>query len=247
MRFNPRLILVISQPVAICAVLGLLTTVAVAWGLAAWLPHRSLIRRSNLVMLPGGPTAGYVAIHELRRPGMVRREWAGGLQPFSAPAFAELASEARLEVPLRSVRQDRSWGRLPAALLADSPDKSVHLEDARGWPWVALWCEMDEQAITGPAGRPAIGGIAIPRGTPTPAQFRALPFLPVWKGLLADTGVFAAAWGAAWAAAWLARRALRLRGRRCAACGYDLAGGTIAVCPECGWRGGRTMTTGPAR
>ena len=62
----------------------------------------------------------------------------------------------------------------------------------------------------------------------------ALPYRPVWFGLLLNTLLYGSifwAIGLGWRLYRLARR--RRRGR-CLACNYDLRGLADPVCPECG-------------
>lgn len=61
---------------------------------------------------------------------------------------------------------------------------------------------------------------------------RALPWRPRWPGFLANVALFGTA---AWAISVIpgaARRSIRRRRGRCAACGYPV--GTAGVCSECG-------------
>src|SRR6516162_11157835 len=72
----------------VCLGLGVLSTVLVAWGLAAWLPHRGLTSQYQMKFGPASdprPTA--VIVQRFIRSGMERRVWrtvkngsAGGLQ-----------------------------------------------------------------------------------------------------------------------------------------------------------------------
>lgn len=56
--------------------------------------------------------------------------------------------------------------------------------------------------------------------------------LPIWSGLLVNTGFFAVmAWGG-WLAIDVGRRHSRMRRGLCPACAYEIRG--LAVCPECG-------------
>jgi hypothetical protein len=110
------------------------------------------------------------------------------------------------------------------------------IEDARGWPYLALWCTLDPAVIEGTAaGKPCPDGIALSKlnGKITTSYFRALPVRPIWRGLAADTGIFAGAWLSGLVLAGAGRRWWRRRRGRCPACGYDLSGSST-VCPECG-------------
>lgn len=226
--------------VLLCGGLGVLTTVAVAWGLAAWVPQRGLKRRSNVISeasnSPGGTVKKampvYVATFEFSRTGMVRREWKSGYPAHSA-LWEELhpESEIALKVP---VRQDRSWGRLPRVLAGDLSKAGSGGEDARGWPMLSMWCELEEAL---PSGMQTRGGIAVSAmAEATPGSARVLPLWPIWRGFAVDSGVFAVAWGVAIPMALFGRGVVRRRRGRCAACGYDRRGEFAVPCPECGAR-----------
>jgi hypothetical protein len=93
-----------------------------------------------------------------------------------------------------------------------------------GWPRSCLWRGRVQtlNTPTGAVGELRIGG-------------RALPRLPVWPGLAADTTFYGAAWWLILFAPRRLRRTIRRRRGLCSACGYDRAGlATDAVCPECG-------------
>jgi hypothetical protein len=157
-RTRPTLAAVVRF--GLCAVLGVATTLAVAWALAAWLPHSSLKRRFNLVSSGSGKSLQYVSVYEYSRPGMVRREWIGGAigAAGGGSALGELEQEATLKTGLKTSNQDRSWGSLPAALERGGKAAGAGVEDARGWPYLALWCTLDASAINGVG-----GGKAMPR------------------------------------------------------------------------------------
>ena len=227
--------------------LGLVSAVAAAWSLAAWLPHAHLTKRFNLVGQPGPgrvgnaapPQGQFISVFELSRRGMVRRAWrAGYLPPSGAPRLWQILSpDALTALGLRTSNQDRGWGSLPAALAHPTPTASG-AEDARGWPFLCLWCTLDEPAIEGAARGPAVrGGLPLSRITPnsTTATFRALPLVPIWPGLLADSAIFAGGWAVLLPIGLALRRESRRRRGLCPACAYDLEHRMDAGCPECGW------------
>src|SRR5215471_7815812 len=142
-------------------VLGLATTVLLAWALAAWLPHRNLTKRFNLV----GTPRQYVSVFELSRAGMVRRAWrAGYIVPQGGPQlWTKLSQDATVALRLKTTVHDRSWGNLPAALEHLTPQANG-AEDARGWPFLCLWCTLDESVIEGGSGgMPVRGGYPLTR------------------------------------------------------------------------------------
>ncbi|OAB59804.1 hypothetical protein AY599_08880 [Leptolyngbya valderiana BDU 20041] len=63
----------------------------------------------------------------------------------------------------------------------------------------------------------------------------ALPLLPLWPGFAINTAFYALLLFIAWRTPGVLRRAVRRRGGRCVACGYDRRGlDADAACPECG-------------
>jgi hypothetical protein len=78
-------------------------------------------------------------------------------------------------------------------------------------------------------------GLYLARSQTTPAEpmtSLAIPLLPIWPGLLADTLLFSLLADLIW---WgfVTFRRRRLPPGHCPACGYDLHGSKV-VCPECG-------------
>lgn len=65
---------------------------------------------------------------------------------------------------------------------------------------------------------------------------RTLPASPLWGGLAVNTACYGAAWYPLLAVPGILRARLRRRKGKCGACGYDMRGLTAATCPECGER-----------
>ncbi len=224
------------------AMLGACTAVAVAWALAASLPARNLTKRYNVVGEPGLPALGtsrgmLISIDEFSRPGMVRRAWKPGVLKGVSSLAADWGKEATLALHLKTVNHDRSWGLLPDDLVHPTM-KSIGAEDARGWPFLCLWCTLDEPVINSAVGGPPVrGGLPISRLTLKSrlSSFRALPLMPIWRGLVADAATYAGSWAVLIPAYLAIRSAIRRRRGRCPACGYDLGGKLGGGCPECGW------------
>jgi hypothetical protein len=110
------------------------------------------------------------------------------------------------------------------------------IRDARGWPIVALRCEWDDQGWDFAPG--AIHGgieLASKAAARNFLSLRALPCVPVWRGVVTDTSAFAVAWSALFIAPAVVRQALRRHRNLCLQCGYNRAGLDVAkTCPECG-------------
>ncbi len=134
----------------------------------------------------------------------------------------------------------------------------LHLEDAAGWPFRALRSRMRLAPIAMTStGSDEEFSWSIPLSDPskiwqlranTAAQFRtglpnpesafgdwtALPLLPIWLGMFADTIIWAAA---LFASLWLIRQPARLFRKNighCPKCNYNLHGIDSKRCPECG-------------
>jgi hypothetical protein len=110
------------------------------------------------------------------------------------------------------------------------------LVEARGWPFLATWCEID-----GTGGLPLIvrGGIRTPWSwtgdSLAPAILpRVLPYRPIWTGFLVNSVLYAATLTILTALPRQVRRMIRLHRGRCPRCAYPI--GASPVCTECGAR-----------
>jgi hypothetical protein len=240
----------------ISVLLGLITTIAVAWSIAIAVPMPATSAGPPAPPPTGGgartPRALANYIDSLPRIGILDRDgrktifmlerspgtWAltvlgsaGGRMADAIP-FDQLPNRAEIDdVP--------SWSRLRTA-----PDEEpahefrVYTETARGWPMPAL----RETHILDPMAQPPerlIGGIPIQRTAPTGMDPRSLPLIPIWRGLILNCLIFGSAWyvilfGVPGLLRWRRRKIRQLAGQ-CPSCGYDLEGRLDAGCPECGW------------
>jgi hypothetical protein len=143
---------------------------------------------------------------------------------------------------LRPDRQDRRAG------------DEYRLEDARGWPMLALRSEKDLPASAAAVLSTTGGFLNSPvlysagAAPVAPPDLAAVPLHPIWSGLTIDALVFGAAM---FLLRWLLtapggamRELSRLRRGRCLACGYDLGYDFARGCPECGWRRDRITCPG---
>jgi hypothetical protein len=112
------------------------------------------------------------------------------------------------------------------------------LAEACGWRRPALWREYQESP-NAPRPRP-VGALQIDgvwQRDPVLKYRRplTLPCRPIWSGLLANTALYAGAWGVILVLPGSLRRVLRRCRGRCIRCDYDLRGLTPGKqCPECG-------------
>ncbi|MFM9994495.1 MAG: hypothetical protein ACKVU4_01700 [Phycisphaerales bacterium] len=229
----------LARRLGVCIPLGVATTVVVAWALALWLPHRGLTRRVNAIRPAEDDRFGMIWAREFGRAGMVRREW--WFDPRSAAGgttrLPELAGEISGTAKADAAASYR-WGGLRAAVV-DPKRRAGAVEDARGWPCLALWCEISGGGATSVGAFSVEGGIDaqwLLGRAPSLSEFRVLPMRPIWSGLAANTAFWAGAWLVLWEAGRWGRRRVRRRRGRCVSCGYELAGsgGARAGCPECG-------------
>lgn len=230
--------------VGIALPLGVVTTLLVACGLAAWMPMEGAALRGDSMSVPDVRVLEWIEIIVASRPGAVRRSWRyrDELRVRYGPAW--LAAETR--GPGRDSKPSSwpRWGALPNIEVPEEHQERfrVHgMEDARGWPWPALWCSMEDKGWGSGVTPPRItvsGGLALgqaAKGRVTSANFRALPWRPVWLGIGADSLVYAAAWMFVLVVPAMARRRRRFHRGRCPICAYDLVGDHASGCPECGW------------
>jgi hypothetical protein len=240
---------VVAIRVIVAVVLGVVTTVTVAWGSAAGTTLAAKTFEWDVVQLHDGSTGPMqIGVVEVSTLTASRRacDCYPSFSDFFDIEFAamDLASACRAlaaTVPVRDGSRDRlltGWGLTIQDILvkaAANGRRATWLGDARGWPKRALWCEITVTSSTPAFG--VEGGLAL--SDPAKARiltFRALPYRPIWSGLVIDSACF----GGAWSVLLLFRpvRAwLRARRGHCPRCNYSLApsGGAAAGCPECGW------------
>ncbi len=231
--------------------LGLLTTVLVAWASALWVqvPNPQSDSPDMFVLGRRHPTwmVHHWKVATATRCVVMEEPWIryleGNVGPFDGPGdrFLEkyLATEA-FEPWLTAWRLDP--GRVRGMV-----------EDARGWPCRALAASC-ESPISGmgyltipQALRPGPGlVVCLPRdgrilrsATTTGmivTDLRILPLRPIWRGMIVDVCFYAALLYSANPGVGALKRWHRRRHGRCPVCAYDLRGQdpSSVVCPECG-------------
>lgn len=236
-----------SRSIPLILALGLLTSVAVAWGLALFrtIP---MYPRTRIGAFMRWDQAWNVA--EAPITGIVDRWWgelsdASTFEERKAKAPAALAAvtqehfELAFERPeVTLVTRPPTWGTF--AQPSPPPlDIDIGADTAFGWPRLCLWhsaVSRYNNATSSVTGGTLHGGLLV-RGeiSVRGRDYRALPLRPIWSGLAADTALFAAL---SWLLLFMpsiARRRLRARRGACPACGYDLrATPPGSPCPECG-------------
>ena len=197
---------------------GCALTVAVAWALAllpteAWAVTRSVTSTS--------PRMWEYTVYS--SPIGTFRAWCVPLDNPGSSSTVDARGIPSWSVALRTLPPPRLDLSLPNTI-----------EDARGLPFLALRCEWQHA----PKPFELFGGIAIPAGpwrsnaSENVAVPRALPLVPIWSGLAADTVIFAALLFACRVLARAIRNRFRSKRNQCTRCGYRV--GDSDICPECG-------------
>ncbi len=226
----------------VCLLLGVVTTIAVAWACAAWVDPYTTIqpspRRSGGAMDGRFYTFWIVGKHEAFGTARTHSQWASHASndrgerrgPFFGPPEPLIPKWAPFLVPSADI---------PAG------PQHVRVADARGWPFLAMWSGLSyDDPIQLPTKTPTImhGLVLNPSAMSTPSPgttVRMLPLAIIWSGFLVDTALYSLVWVVLLTLIVAVRRRLRSRRGCCVTCGYDLRGTPHGQCPECG-----TATTG---
>ncbi len=232
----------LARMIAICLCAGVIINVAVAWGLAARLPHTVLSYAFEQVTRPRDTTPeGVVQVQSFRRVGMDRREWSyansnGDYGPWLL--YRKLAWTTAWHSTTRSAWEPgvqieaRRWG-LHRRFVNVGTQQAFHgVDDARGWPMLAMWCELYQD----PTLVRATGGVPLSRSDTHIAEFRALPWRIIWTGFVGNSAVYGGALLILWMSMLVARERRRLWRGYCPMCGFDLHHRLAECCPQCGDR-----------
>jgi hypothetical protein len=227
----------VARAGALALVLGAATTWATAWGLAfRSVPSAAVNGARSVAWSEERPARGDgMKINGVRVRGY--RVW--GAQVYDVTAVYEPEREASDD----GAEKVMPWylRRVVLPWLSDGAlDEEFRLVNARGWPLPAVYAVRSGKFA---AGNTLRGGLALTSkyqwryGAPSGyIELVTLPYLPVWAGMAADTGVYAGVWiGVVYGVSALRRR-LRRGAGQCAKCGYDLSGTPVGMaCPECGF------------
>ncbi len=167
---------------------GHVTTWLVAWCCAIAVAHPSIDE--------GGTSLG-LGVDSLDSPQWNISHWSGfgTIQVHSYPWDAnDEASSIFLDViRTDSYEVDLGWSRVEQR--RTTPGDPPVVEDARGWPFLALRCTHELAQFQDPGKAITRWGIQLPPnrhpGFFTWLSPRALPFAPLWGGLAADTAIYA--------------------------------------------------------
>lgn len=224
----------VSIRLLVCTLLGLLTTVAVAWSVALADVRPSPSAWSDRVQFENG---SFMVRRRVRGVGRVigTYEPMNLIRSTATPNGVVVTHQNPNEWPAVS----KDWGlsaREMQRLVGNSP--VPHQDHGFGLPLPALWWSVIPSTPLRFVGESDVGVLA---GHP-PGK-RVLPFRPIWPGLIGNTFMFAAVWFGVMAL--MNRHVARRRIRRglCARCAYELRG-IEGPCPECGGPRGETARSG---
>lgn len=232
-----------TRRIAVCLVLGAVTTVAVAWGL----------------VLKGPPS-------DDSPPSMLLAQdlWYRAFEPFALPedaltiswrgiTYAELwfwsDGPDGIAETFRGALRESAGGRDVLPPDEDSVEEVRGVLQA-GWPIPALsgaihtgtyeYVESSDPYKTNHEYVVTSSRLLHLRGKEkwlaSGGQFdrTVLPLMPTPTGFAIDTVFYALVWLAAFTAFSAVRRSARRRRNHCTNCGYNLTGNTSGQCPECG-------------
>jgi hypothetical protein len=220
----------------VALVLGLITTIAVAW-LIALVPADYLQVNAPIV-------AGYVVI-ERNKDGSAWLACGGGT---ASPLGSDIDIEI-LEIQ-DEAEAFRRTGYPPGKEMTQYCDPDVLTAMPRrlgdqltvhrcGWPCSALEWRMEApyapRGAFRTSGPTRVGAFVLPFGWTPGAGLGVLPLIPRWGGLAADTAFFGFIWMSLLMLPRMARTVEWWWKRRCSVCGYDRRGLVRgSPCPECG-------------
>ncbi len=215
--------------VVVCLALGVLTTVAVAWGISM----SAQLRFGPFATRP--PDGAQFRSPEQQYWHGQLQEWTGysslGLHPYRAMTHPAYYFERRIDV---APRWTAGWrDNLPTIT------HFIHVNRA-GWPFKclrgsAVTADYPDEPYSATRVRE---GLRVPNWTKRSANphhsLILLPTSALCPAMLIDALFYAALWLAAITVVPTTRRLRRRQRGLCPACGYDLHGLSAARCPECG-------------
>ncbi len=243
----------IGRVAVVYLLLGLATTWAVAWGLALLPPGVPVGPFRSMIGVEFGVGAHYEqGIGSARktyrfigdetpfepRPGMWQRE----LMPDHGPG-----TDWQSLGYISELGSSQDWGMQSSRNPRGGRGVEM-LEDARGFPFLALWCtwispeETDAQIDWGSSrltSQHVQGGFALKDRHLRDwwsqyGALQALPYMPIWSGLALNTAFYALLFFVVVRIGRAVKHARRYRRGLCPRCKYDRVFDYRVPCPECG-------------
>ncbi len=237
----------------VSVVLGVVTTVLVAWGFACRIDDKSIVwtqwngRYPEEASVTERPQLFAYGVRS--RAVDVRGWWIFWHAPteqfhsefFQAENLVIQGRWARLEFVGDIQTQDQTWGRLQSAIerIERTPDQPGPdtIEVAAGWPMRAMWGYWTSTYARTPLTHMSfVGGLVLRQPSPSTGDpLMVLPFIPIPWGFAANSALYGTFWAAVLIGFGAVRRTLRRRRNLCEACAYDRRGLAPGMpCPECG-------------
>jgi hypothetical protein len=219
---------------ALAALLGVVTNVVIAFGLA-WSPRASAPSSGVSFIVPSAgtgivvnvtPVAGFGrdSVSVRVNPGLISETL--GLQKLRDRA-AEIERNSWHQVSTQELWTSSpayfpQWAVSAALVSRLDPQRRAF---AAGLP---LRCFYGTASLSGNWRE---GLLAVDSTNPA----RAIPIIPIPLNLALNSLTYSIAWGVVLLAAPTARHRIRTRRGHCPLCDYDLHGNPASGCPECGW------------
>lgn len=251
--------------ILVCLLLGVVTTVGVAWACAAWsaVGHTVTEPFEGLTTTMTGPNTTVLVTRESsdQSPssfdaclqydgiGLTRLFWIQRVEQVPQArgiVFVRLSTGGRVlfDLRFRSIPEVAeanpfTWSKTgEGPVVARSSASTFIIEDGAGWPARALASFSENSTASGWNRSTTTDAIFLEAnltGNTRYGTYRALPLRPIWLGFLLDMLFYAVIWVCVFFALRATRQTLRTRRGLCPMCGYDLRGDFDAGCPECGW------------
>jgi hypothetical protein len=248
----------ITRIVAVYLLLGLVTTWAVAWGLAFHAPGAGSVYNDhkedysvagNAVMTVGYQGWGVVRMVFVAY-NHVPNNW-DKHDIFPNLHTSKSGNRWISESFVADLSGFYGWGKRRRAF-ADGRGSpwGVGIDDARGLPFLSHWCAWKVDSLQSPYGyrssnspnmmvkNSLVGGFAIPdnpsQNAGVDVKVRALPYYPIWSGLALNTAFYALVFFIAVRTAKAFSRSHRHARGLCPRCKYDREFDYRMPCPECG-------------
>lgn len=224
-----RSLFIFIRRMGVSLVLGVLLTVGSTWLIAA------------LVQAGGG-------VNSL--PSGIGDVWSYWIdRGFGTVIIKRVRANFEMKEPLKQdylAVRERAVPRWSAVFRTPREEEAqgvTFMEDARGWPLVAMSSESIITPNTSGGTHVAVrGGIALMLDDGPMSRRVVLPLQPMWPRFLASVLIFGAIAFALVFGPGIVRRAVRRRIGHCERCGYNLKGVLKrTVCPECGTSAGESV------